>query len=64
MSSFGVKTAALNLLSDWMKSLEHDQVTNARTSTSMTEKTWIKPPKGWVKINVDGALFEEVKNIE
>lgn len=59
MSVFGVKIAAMNLLSDWRKAQEQCQ--SSRMSVEASTRQWSKPPQGWIKINVDVAIFQSTR---
>lgn len=54
-SAFGVKSAALNLLTEWRKARVIEGQAVRRTAVGM--QVWSKPPAGWKKINVDAATF-------
>lgn len=61
MSVFGVRSMALNLLSDWKKANENDdRSVNKRQSVL---KKWKKPPDGWTKINIDAAIQTQTGDI-
>ncbi|XP_074369140.1 uncharacterized protein LOC141710128 [Apium graveolens] len=57
---FGIKAAALNMLTEWRKA--HDQQLNSgnNTGTPLAIRKWEKPQVSWVKINIDDALFEDI----
>lgn len=42
MSAFGIKAAALNILTDWKKAYEHQKTSNTNTSTgaSIVVRKW------------------------
>ncbi|KAL8102066.1 hypothetical protein AgCh_026811 [Apium graveolens] len=55
ISVFGVKSAAISLLDDWKKARQEDH--NHSSVRNIATRTWNKPPPGWVKINIDAAIF-------
>lgn len=56
-SVFGVKVAAIHLLTDWKEAYVKDE---ARTGTTCVgDRSWTKPADGWMKINVDVAVFQD-----
>lgn len=52
--AFGVKSAAMSLLSEWRRArdLEHSE----KHQMSVESSSWSKPPVGWITVNVDAAL--------
>lgn len=56
-SVFGVKAAALNLLTDWKEARLDDMKKSKQVQACI--KRWSKPPVGWIKINLDAAIFPE-----
>lgn len=55
-TAFGVRAAAVNLLSDWSRARE---IEHTRRHQMQEESRWSKPPVGWVKVNVDAAVFSD-----
>lgn len=56
MSVFGTKASALNLLAAWKKA----QAVETKANRGLQgRQQWEKPAEGWIKVNVDAALFEE-----
>ncbi|XP_074378458.1 uncharacterized protein LOC141719995 [Apium graveolens] len=55
-SDFGVHAAAINLLNDWKRAQVEKK--NYRQVINSSPRHWSPPQQGWVKINVDAALFE------
>lgn len=49
---FGVRSMALNLLTEWKRAQETD---GNKVKQQRTRKSWSKPPADWVKINIDAA---------
>ncbi|KAL8107325.1 hypothetical protein AgCh_023940 [Apium graveolens] len=60
MSVFGTKAAALNLLADWRKAQMEEN--KYKPVVSSRSRQWKKPQAGWVKINVDAAIFAATKS--
>lgn len=56
-SVFGVKSAAMNLLSDWRAAQQVGS--KCKPNIQSACKHWSRPPQGWVKVNVDAAVFPE-----
>ncbi|KAL8094866.1 hypothetical protein AgCh_036398 [Apium graveolens] len=61
MSVFGTKSAAVNLLADWRRA-QQDKLKATQVMGS-NSKVWQKPQVGWVKINMDAALFTSSNSI-
>lgn len=61
MSSFGVQAHARNLLYDWRRMLQDKQKNNIVVQAST--RTWSPPPPGYVKVNIDAAVFTETKHM-
>lgn len=61
MSSFGVQAQAKNFLYDWRKVLQGKHKNN--TVVQSSSRTWSPPPPGYVKINIDAAIFTETKHM-
>lgn len=55
--TFGVKALALNLLQDWREVQENDMRTNMQCEVGV--RVWSAPPRGWLKANVDAAIFQD-----
>ncbi|XP_074370401.1 uncharacterized protein LOC141711686 [Apium graveolens] len=55
-SVFGVHEGALNLLHDWKQS-QLEKHTNMPVISS-SPRRWLTPPQGWVKVNIDAAIFD------
>lgn len=54
---FGVKVAAMHLLTDWR---EEQLKIDARVSIGgLGARSWSKPKNGWVKVNSDAAVFQD-----
>ncbi|XP_074352774.1 uncharacterized protein LOC141691923 [Apium graveolens] len=61
VSVFGTTSAATNLLEDWKKAqLEKPR---SKSRLSATIRRWQIPQRGWVKINMDAAVFEDINTI-
>ena len=58
-SAFGVKAAALNLLTECKKAQQ--QMTSGAAPIAV--RKWVRPQTQWVKVNVDAALFEDIECI-
>lgn len=56
-SAFGVKAAALSLLTEWRKARATEGQVVRRAAAGL--QVQCKPPIGWKKINVDAAIFTE-----
>ncbi|KAL8128281.1 hypothetical protein AgCh_015020 [Apium graveolens] len=56
-SAFGVRASAMNLLQDWREAHENGRKASTRVATGV--RIWSRPPEGWVKINVDAAIFQD-----
>ncbi|XP_017239320.1 uncharacterized protein LOC108212100 [Daucus carota subsp. sativus] len=53
MSTFGIKSLAVNMLTDWRKALEQGE---RRTGgVQVQQRQWSKPPAGWLKVNIDAS---------
>lgn len=52
-SAFGVKSMALNMLTDWNRTREEDG--QHRGSEQINRRQWFKPPAGWIKVNIDAT---------
>lgn len=61
MSVFGTKMAALNLLAYWKK--VHLENVKNKPAANQNPRQWHTPPPGWVKINVDAAVFSGTSTI-
>ena len=61
MSTFGVKTMAVNMLSEWKRAREEDERT--QISARLSSKQWCKPPDGWIKINVEATCQQNTAYI-
>lgn len=57
---FGIKAAALNMLTEWRKAHEQQVQPGTSTGTTLAIRKWEKPQDSWVKINIDAALFEDI----
>ncbi|XP_074346278.1 uncharacterized protein LOC141685053 [Apium graveolens] len=60
MSSFGIKAAATNLLTEWRKAQAEKLCDVSHTRRPIVVSKWEKPQQNWVKINIDAALFEDI----
>ncbi|KAL8119392.1 hypothetical protein AgCh_016783 [Apium graveolens] len=56
-SEFGVQSTEVNMLQEWRHSQLEKQKHHATSSKS--PRRWQKPDEGWVKINIDAAVFIE-----
>lgn len=61
ISVFGVKSTVFNLLTDWRKAQEKDD--KIRSNSECSSRHWLKPPQGWLKINLDAAVFQDINCI-
>lgn len=68
-SVFGIKAAALNMLTEWRKAHEQQLTLGTSTGSAIVIRKWEKPQNPWVKINIDAAwvkinideaLFEDI----
>lgn len=62
-SVFGIKTAAMNMFSDWKIAQEQQFAAGDGRGVQLVVKKWEKPPDGWVKINVDAAIFADIESV-
>ncbi|KAL8100316.1 hypothetical protein AgCh_032534 [Apium graveolens] len=56
MSAFGVKASAINLLHEWREA--QVLVGGGNQNVVAGVRVWVKPPFGWVNVNVDAAIFQ------
>ncbi|KAL8156414.1 hypothetical protein AgCh_001488 [Apium graveolens] len=61
MSAFGIKAMALNLVADWKRARASEGAN--RSVTTEHCKTWVKPPEGWIKINIDASFCAGGSNV-
>ncbi|XP_074346706.1 uncharacterized protein LOC141685511 [Apium graveolens] len=54
-SVFGVRHSAINLLAEWKEAQVHDE--DRRLRGELGRRVWCPPKEGWVKINIDAAVF-------
>lgn len=47
----------MNLLQDWREAQEAGR--KAKSQSAADVRIWTKPPMGWVKVNVDAAVFQD-----
>lgn len=57
---FGIKAAAVNMLTEWRKAHDQKLSSGNNTGTPLEIRKWEKPQDSWVKINIDAALFEDI----
>ncbi|XP_017251140.1 uncharacterized protein LOC108221791 [Daucus carota subsp. sativus] len=57
ISEFGVQATAMNMLYEWRQSMLEKQKYKAVSSVS--PRRWYPPQPGWVKVNIDAAVFIE-----
>lgn len=55
VSAFGVQSTASSMLTEWNKCQQERRVCNPVSTVSA--RRWSPPPQGWVKINIDAAIF-------
>lgn len=53
VSSFGIKSMALNMKADWSKAREVDEQHESQQQRRVN--SWCKLPEQWIKINTDAA---------
>lgn len=58
ISAFGVKQLTFNMLKDWKKANESENIAGMQQYSS--SRVWTKPPAGWIKVNVDAACGERI----
>ncbi|XP_074328478.1 uncharacterized protein LOC141666388 [Apium graveolens] len=61
MSAFGIKAMALNLVADWKRARASEGAN--RSVTTEHCKIWVKPPEGWIKINIDASFCAGGSNV-
>lgn len=61
VSVFGVQSTAANMSAEWIKCQQEKQV--RKSVNLMSARRWVSPPQGWVKINVDAAIFEATGSV-
>lgn len=61
VSIFGTTSSAMNLLTDW-KTAQVDHVKHASAS-NINVRRWQAPQQNWVKINMDAAIFADIRTI-
>ncbi|XP_074327392.1 uncharacterized protein LOC141665308 [Apium graveolens] len=61
MFVFGLKMIVFNMLADWRRAREVNVV---KQSHSQAHRSWLKPPAGWIKVNVDVACSFQPKEAE
>lgn len=60
-SVFGVKAADTRLLTEWRKA-QQERSTKV-PGVSLSRRRWKAPPAGWVKMNIDAAIFPDLESI-
>lgn len=55
--AFGVKASAMNLLNDWREARVIDSCGSCNVAVG--SRVWTRPPLGWLKINIDAAVFQK-----
>ncbi|XP_074352457.1 uncharacterized protein LOC141691585 [Apium graveolens] len=58
---FGAHASALNILHDWKRSQTKKH--SSRPVISSSPRRWFPPPQGWIKVNIDAAIFEATGSI-
>lgn len=61
VSVFGIKNDVLNLLAEWKTA--QAQNTRSNIATNSRSRSWQRPQEGWVKVNLDAAVFESISAI-
>lgn len=61
VSVYGVQATARNMAEEWKKSRLEKQADKAVTWGS--PRRWLPPPQGWIKVNIDAAVFEELGKV-
>ncbi|XP_074356254.1 uncharacterized protein LOC141695952 [Apium graveolens] len=56
VSVFGIKSVALNLLTDWRRMMEENGGKKGGAYARYT--VWCKPPEGWIKVNIDATCHQ------
>ena len=54
-SVFGVRHSAINFLAEWKEAQVRDE--DRRLRGELGRRVWCPPKEGWVKINIDAAVF-------
>lgn len=62
MSIFGVKSMALNLLTEWNRMLRDKEIDHKIHSTGTMK--WCRPSEGWIKINTNAACKRGGEHID
>lgn len=60
----GVKAGAMAMLQDW-KNAKKNEVQNSqgRTQVADSGRMWCCPAVGWVKVNTDASVFEDMRSV-